>query len=274
LDAEDLASLHTNIEDARAGNSHASFWLGVLFTTGTAVKRDDKEAFRWFLLAARQGHPNAYVQLGHRYHRGLGVAQNDKAAAYWFFVGASNGDNNATAALGGLHAAGHGVQQNWTTAVSLWEKAGNWRFVGDAYACGLGVEQDNERALSLYRKAAAAEDMSGTIQLGHMHAFKCAAAPDDGAAFEAYKTAADRGYPEAQLGLSLLYLEGRGVVPSGYQAYFWARLAELRLPPGELRTLASTRAGAATRFMAAGEIEDAEKFAKSIVASGTQPMNK
>ena len=59
-------------------------------------------------------------------------------------------------------------------------------------------------------------------------------APADDAAYDAYNRAADEGYPEAQIALSKLYLDRSGVPVVAYQAYFWARLAELRLSEGAL----------------------------------------
>lgn len=273
-DAEDLAQIQRQMQDALAGNPHAAFALGLLFSSGTAVARDDEAAARWLRLAARHAHRDAYVQLGHRYIRGVGLPANAKASAYWFYMGASTGDSAAMVALGGLYAAGLGVDQDWTGALYWWEKARHWRFVGDAYACGFSVEQDNERALELYQKGADSGDMSSTIQVGHMHAGACAARPDDEAAFRAYKKAADEGYPEAQVGLSLLYLEGRGVPMSPYSAYVWARLAELRLESGELRRLASFRAATAAHLMAPAEVKDAEQFVHSLIKTGTSPMNR
>jgi TPR repeat protein len=273
-DAEDVANVQHYMQDAFEGNPHAALTLGLILTSGTAVQRDDEAAGRWFRLAARHEHRDAYVQLGHRYIHGVGLPANDKAAAYWFYMGASNGDIAAMIALGSLYAAGRGVDQDWSGALYWWEKARHWRFVGDAYACGLGVEQDNERALAMYQKGADSGDMSSAIQVGHMHAGACTARPDDEAAVRAYKKTADDGYPEAQVGLSLLYLEGRGVAMSPYSAYMWARLAELRLEPGELRRLASSRVAAAARLLSAPEVEDAEQFVKSLIDTGTSPMNR
>jgi TPR repeat protein len=231
LDAETLQFLPINVEDGLAGNNAASISLGWELTTGTALKRDDVEAPRWFLLAASQGHDNAYIQLGLRYHRGLGLPQEDSAAAYWFFQGASRGDRGAMIALGGLYAAGRGVPQDWAPAVSWWRKAGDHRFVGDAYACGLGVAHDDERAVREYQNGTDAGEISSTIQLGHMHASGCAASPDLDLAFTSYEKAAQQGYPEAQVALSDLLLQGRRVAGDPLGAYFWAKMAELSAEP-------------------------------------------
>lgn len=272
-DREKGANLQTNIESAGAGNSVSSFVLGMDLTTGTVLKRDDVEAAKWFLLAANQGHQNAYVQLGHRYHRGLGLPQSDEAAAYWFYQGAKHGDTLAMSALGSLYAAGRGVPQDWKVAVSWWRKANQYRFVGDAYACGLGVAQSNDRAVREYQKAADAGDMSSAIQLGHMHAGRCAVPANDELASHWYDTAAHQGYPEAQVALASLLLQERAD-GSPVSAYMWARLAELRLPDGELRRLAAKRAAEATRCLSVPEIKNTELLVKNMIATGSEPMNR
>jgi uncharacterized protein len=270
LDAEERTNLPIRVENGLSGNGNESIGIGWLISAGTAVERDQNQAAAWFQLAAEQGHPNAFAAIGHRYARGLGVDQNDRAAVYWFYMGAARGDTAAMSALGGLYAAGRGVPEDWATAVAWWKKAANWRFVGDAYACGLGVEQDNEQAAAAYRKG----DVISSIQLGHMYAGGCTVPPSGDAAAKAYQRAADDGYPEAQIALSRIYLDGQGVEISPYQAYFWARLAELRLPAGEFQSLAHHRAELAAKFLPPFLIDDADKFLKGVIAAGSEPMNK
>jgi TPR repeat protein len=47
---------------AENGNAEAQYHLGYLYETGTGVKRDDKEALRWFSAAAAQGHEGAAIR--------------------------------------------------------------------------------------------------------------------------------------------------------------------------------------------------------------------
>jgi TPR repeat protein len=236
-------------------------------------RRDDVEAAKWFLLAANQGQQNAYVQLGHRYRRGLGLEQSDEAAAYWFYQGATHGDTLGMIALGSLYAAGRGVPQNWKIAVSWWRKANHHRFIGDAYACGLGVVRNNERAVREYQKGADGGDMSSAIQLGHMHAGKCASPSNDELAYTWYDKAAHQGYPEAQLALASLVLQDRAE-GGPISAYMWARLAELRLPSGELRMLAAKRAAEATRRLSPPQIANTDVLVQNMIETGSEPMRK
>ncbi len=71
----------------------------------------------------------------------------------------------------------------------------------------------------------------------HMYRFGCASA-DDETMWKAYHHAADQGDPEAQVSPSELYVEGRGTPQNAHHAYMWGRLAERRLPPGQLRSSA------------------------------------
>lgn len=116
--------------------------------------------------------------------------------------------------------------------------------------------------------------MMSSVQLGHMYAGGCTAPPSDDAALKAYQRAADEGYPEAQVALSQMYLDGHGVPAVPHQAYFWARLAELRLPAGTLQSEARRRAALAAKFLSAFEVGDADTFVKGVIAMGSERMNK
>lgn len=273
VDQDTLRSLDMNINDGLAGNSASSFGLGLELTIGAPLKRNDVEAAKWFLLSATAGHPDAAVQLGHRYHRGLGLEQNDEAAAYWFYRAAKGGAPLGMIALGSLYAAGRGVPQDWRLAVSWWREGKHHRFLGDAYACGLGVTQNTERAIREYEQGADQDDMGSVIQLGHMHAGKCAAAADDELAFTWYEKAAQRGYPEAQVALADLMLQNRAD-GGPLVALMWARLAELRLPNGELRTLAARHAAAAVRHLSPAQVAHTEAMVKSMIAMSTNPRER
>ena len=233
----------------------------------------DRETVESLLTNINDGHQNAYVQLGHRYHRGLGLQQSDEAAAYWFYRGATRGDRVGMIALGSLYAAGRGVPQDWKIAVSWWRKANHHRFIGDAYACGLGVARNNERAVREYQQGADDGDMSSAVQLGHMHAGRCASPADDELAYKWYDRAAHQGYPEAQVALASLVLQDRAE-GGPISAYMWAKLAELRLPYGQLRTLAANRAAEAARRLSPPQIASTDLLVKNMITTGSELMNK
>ena len=55
---------------AKAGDSVCQDMLGVLYSEGLGVARDQAAAFHWFELAAAQGNPTAAYNLGVAYERG------------------------------------------------------------------------------------------------------------------------------------------------------------------------------------------------------------
>jgi TPR repeat protein len=176
-------------------------------------------------------------------------------------------------AIGFLRAAGRGVEQSWTEAMRWWRRAEPRsphasRYLGDAYACGAGVEEDHERAAAAYRRAI---DPSAGIQLAHMYLRGCARG-DDKDAVAIFRGAANQGYPDAQVELSGLLLDGRGVEAEPLEAYRWARIAELRLPPGELKTRAGERAAAAARLVPHIVITYEDRMIGDMIATSAKPM--
>jgi TPR repeat protein len=261
-------------EDALAGNGHASMAVASHLAVRKIIlgpdDRVEQDVVRWLTLAAQQAHPDAYRLLGYHYAHGRGVAPSDTVAAYWFDQGARHDDPISMTAIGFLLAAGRGLTQDWPAAIRWWQRAEGRtplaaRFLGDAYACGIGVDENRERALSLY-KSAATQDASSAIQLGHLYARGCAS-PDDKAAVAAFKRAADEGYPEAQIELSDLLRQGHGGEANPYEAYYWASIAERRLPSGDVKKVAQARAFAASRLMSAFETADADKMVTAMLTA-------
>jgi TPR repeat protein len=277
---EERVWLPQRAEQGLAGEAIASHSVAMHLMFESAFLGEDaardQEVFRWFYQAAVQGHPDAFMFLAHRYARGLGVARDDVAAARWFRRAASNDNAISMTAKGLLHAAGRGVRQDWGAAFDWWQRARARqplasRFAGDAYACGLGVEQNHERAVSAYKAAAEKGEVTSSIQLGHMYANGCAEGGPE-SALKMFERAADDGHPEAQIALSDMLRRGRGSDPNAYRAYFWASLAERRLPPGELKTLAARRAKEAAGLLSSFLIADADKMVDSMIASSLEGL--
>lgn len=68
---------------AEAGVAEAQFGLGILYTEGTGVPRDQRQAIKWISLAAEQGHALAQLSLGVKYAFGEGVRQDYQRAYQW-----------------------------------------------------------------------------------------------------------------------------------------------------------------------------------------------
>ena len=278
--AEELNSVRIRADQGLAGEGIASFGVAIDLDMGEALAGDnartDEEVVKWLHLAASQGNSDAMMFLGYRFSHGLGVTQDYSAAAYWFHRSATSGDHISMVALGLLYAAGRGVPQDWAAAVRWWQRASGKaplasRFLADAYACGLGIEPDPERAVALYKEGADKGDLSSSTHLGHMYTKGCAQGSDE-AARKAYEQAADQGDPEAQVELSELVRQGRGGHPTPYSAYTWARLAELRLPDGPLKTRATAAVNAAVRLMRPEALPSQEALVQSLFLAASKVM--
>ena len=151
-----LWTIGANKGDAAAQNN-----LGLMYTQGLGVPRNDKEAVSWFHKAAENGDAAAQNNLGRAYAKGLGVSQDDKQAVSWFRKAAEKGYAEAQDNLGAMYANGRGVSQDYEQAAAWIRKAaekGSARAqinLASLYEKGLGVPQDYAEARKWYGLAAA-----------------------------------------------------------------------------------------------------------------------
>ena len=76
---------------AEQGHAKAQYRLGLSYTKGHGVSKDDAEAVKWYRKAANQGHAHGQYSLGLMYFKGLGVTQNFILAYMWFGLSAASG---------------------------------------------------------------------------------------------------------------------------------------------------------------------------------------
>ena len=69
---------------AKQGIAEAQYNLGLMYSRGEGVPRDDKEAMRWYRLSAEQGFAESQTNLGLMYGKGQGVPRDDKEAMRWY----------------------------------------------------------------------------------------------------------------------------------------------------------------------------------------------
>ena len=66
-----------------------------MYASGEGVPEDDKEAVRWYRLAAEQGNAKAQANLGSMYASGEGVPEDNIMGYMWFNLSAARGDDYA-----------------------------------------------------------------------------------------------------------------------------------------------------------------------------------
>jgi len=78
---------------AETDHAIAQYSLGVMYDIGDGVLQDDKEAAKWYRMAAEQGLAQAQFNLGNMYANGYGLLQDHKRAHMWWNISRSNGEN-------------------------------------------------------------------------------------------------------------------------------------------------------------------------------------
>jgi hypothetical protein len=65
-----------------------------MYAQGLGVSQDDREAIKWYRLAAEQGFTAAQVNLGWMYGNGRGISQDFVQAHLWFSLAEAQGVDN------------------------------------------------------------------------------------------------------------------------------------------------------------------------------------
>lgn len=130
------------------------------YANGIIVKKNDKEAVRWYSCAAENGNPVAQLILADRYENGRGVKKNAEVAAAWYNKAAAQGFDWAQVNRTLCQQYGGGIENNEDKAVGVFR---NKAEQGDAqeqfnlglcHERGIGVEENEEKAVVWYRKVA------------------------------------------------------------------------------------------------------------------------
>ena len=91
------------------GVAEAQLQMGMRYAEGDGVIRDEREAAKWFALAAKQGMLEAQYEYGLALLHGRGVVQDYQAAFYWIQQPAEGGYARAQFRLGELYRYGIGT---------------------------------------------------------------------------------------------------------------------------------------------------------------------
>ncbi len=114
LDSHSVTSVSNtpvSLPHARAaqGDARSQLQLGIRYAEGDGVIQNDKEAAKWFGLAAKQGLAEAQYHYGLALLRGRGVVQDYRAAFNWIEKPAQQGYAKAQYSLGELYRYGTGT---------------------------------------------------------------------------------------------------------------------------------------------------------------------
>jgi uncharacterized protein len=173
---------------AEQGDASCQNLMGVLFSEGHGIQKNEPEAARWFRKAAEQGHGHACFNLGRAYQFALGVKQSNEEAAKWYGKAAELHVPEGELGLGVLIIS---VDRNYREGLKWIRKAARQglptaeAILGASYENGVGVKENDRSAVKWYL-------------LGANH-----------------------GDPVAQANLAALYEQGKGLERDLAEAYFW-----------------------------------------------------
>ena len=92
---------------ASAGDVNAMYLLGILYTEGRAVPKNEQAALGYFGRAADKGHALSQYNIGVMYKEGNnGLRKDGQMAIYWFTKAAKQNDKRAMYALGTIYRDG------------------------------------------------------------------------------------------------------------------------------------------------------------------------
>lgn len=122
-------SLYTRA--AQAGNTLASYNLGVAYRDGLGTKPNGEQAIHWFEKAAAAGDDTAAFNIGVIYDEGIIVPEDNETALLWYDVAARGGNADAMVNAGLMLESGEGVKADPAAAAEMYRQAA---LKGDAFA--------------------------------------------------------------------------------------------------------------------------------------------
>ena len=149
-------------EVAESGNIYAMNSVGLCFNYGHGVKKNLKEAVKWYQKAADAGNADAMLNLGCCFEKGEGVRKNLKEAMKLYEKAAEQGIARAMANLGNLYTVEGQKKNDYTEykkAVKWFQKAIDagdpygMSGLGWCYEYGCGVKKSLSEAFRWYVKS-------------------------------------------------------------------------------------------------------------------------
>ena len=187
--------------DQHAG---AQNYLGVMYSSGQGVAKDDTVAFKWFRRAAEQGYAKAQFNLALHFQYGRGVEKDEAIALDWYHRAAEQGNADALHMLGLMYFLGEGVSTDkktafeWLRLAAEKDHAGAQRVIGLMYFAGEGVAMDKSKGFLWTRKAAKNGNADAQFDLGRMYETGNGIHRNIAKAQELYKQAAEQGHAHAK----------------------------------------------------------------------------
>ncbi|WP_201352819.1 tetratricopeptide repeat protein [Hydrogenimonas urashimensis] len=210
---------------AKAGDTEAAFYVGMLYFTGEGGEKNLQEAGNWFERVMRERDPNVKEKVF------KGISKEYDRALYWFRKIAQSGHVKAQFYLGVMYAAGRDIDVDYKESAHWFKKAA---LQGDElaqlniamdYINGLGVGKDVKKGMAWLEKAARQGNVKAQNYLGYLFASGESVSQNYEKARYWYLKAAKQNYATAQYNLALMYCLAKGVQRDLKQCAYWTKQA-------------------------------------------------
>ncbi|MDP2077340.1 MAG: zinc-ribbon domain-containing protein [Sulfuricurvum sp.] len=196
-------------QDCNGGNADACYFLGRLYDDyyeiRDSVKKDNKQAVKFYKKACDSGNANACVSLGTMYGSGQGIKIDGNQNLKYYKKGCDGGRADACEILGTYYDGGRIIgyevvaEDDKTQAARFYKKAcdgGNTNgcaAIGSMYSLGEGVKKDFNKAFPLLKKGCGGDNADACAILGSFYAYGLVGEVDSIEAARFYKKGCDRG---------------------------------------------------------------------------------
>ena len=81
--------------EAKKGDAVAQLNIAFMYYCGLYLKKDHKQALKWYLKAANQNNKDAQFSIGTMFENGEGTKRNIAKAYFWYSMAEKQGDADA-----------------------------------------------------------------------------------------------------------------------------------------------------------------------------------
>lgn len=225
------ASIKWFWKEVEGGMAEAEYDLGFCYEKGIGLDKDEKQAAKYYQLAADQKNLIAITTLGSCYFHGKGVIENRVTAAEYWKLAAQKEFAPAQRNIGLCYQWGWGVSKNEQESLKYLKAAAEQGLasaqnnLGEWYFVGRGTPKSTEWAVHWFKLAKEQGELEAFYNLGLCYKNGTGVPKNEKDAVPCFRQAADCGYVGAQLLLGICYQFGKGVSEDHKKAVKYYQLA-------------------------------------------------
>jgi len=217
------AALEAARKGAELGSATAQVILGVMYADGVVLPRDYPRAREQWLRAAKQGSPYAHFNLGVLAANGWGIAQDDADARASFHAAAGGRDPLAMQLVAQRYERERADELLKKAAEALYPDAARNPLRIASYG---RAAPDGVALVALYEELARGGALWAETYMGVLYETGQWVRQDYALAAERYRAAGEAGHWPAQVRMSTLYRDGRGVPKDDKERRRWALMQQ------------------------------------------------